>query len=99
MAEEGVYMDIDGVQNIASTFRQMGDVMDAVSKGLEIAIDILRTAAFFGLVGTAAIAQYLDGIKPHVDTLASKFQELNLDVVGAVVSYRDGDVSGSKRFQ
>ena len=98
MSQEGVFMDIDSVQRMADGFRSMGDVMKAVGQGLEIAIDILRATAMFGLVGNLALANYLDGIKPHVDNLGTKFGEMNYDLIGAIVSYRDGDTSGSQRF-
>jgi hypothetical protein len=98
-AESGVYMDIDGVQRMADGYRSMGDLMKTIGQGLEIAIDTLKATAMFGLVGNLAMAHYLEGIKPHVDKLAEKFGELNLDLVGAIVSYRDGDTSGSKLFQ
>jgi hypothetical protein len=97
-SESGVFMDIDSVQRMADGFRSMGDVMKSVGQGLEIAIDILRATAMFGMVGNFALAHYLDGIKPHVDRLGEKFNELNYDLIGAIVSYRDGDTSGSQRF-
>ena len=97
-SESGVFMDIDGVQRIADGFRSMSDVMKTVGQGLEIAIDILRATAMFGMVGNFALARYLDGIKPHVDRLGEKFGELNYDLIGAIISYRDGDTSGSQRF-
>jgi phage-related protein len=99
MAEQGVYMDVDAVQGLADGFQNMGDVMNTVGQGLEIAIDVLRASAMFGMVGNLAIAAYLDNIKPAVQKLADKFSELNRDLIGAIVSYRDGDSSGSKRFQ
>lgn len=97
-SESGVFMDIDAVQRMADGFRSMGDVMKSVGQGLEIAIDILRATAMFGMVGNLALAHYLDGIKPHVDRLGEKFSELNFDLIGAIISYRDGDSSGSQRF-
>lgn len=97
-SESGVFMDLDAVQRMADGFRSMGDVMKNVDQGLEIAINILKATAMFGLVGNLALARYLEGIKPHVDRLGEKFSELNYDLVGAIVSYRDGDTSGSQRF-
>ncbi len=99
MTEQGVYMDVDAVQGMAERFQQISDVMKAVSKALEIAIMTLRVTAFVGLVGGAAVERYLSRIKPQVDKLAEKTGELHMDLIGAIVSYRDGDTSGSKRFQ
>jgi len=99
MAEEGVFMDYNAVQRMSDGFRSMADVMKTVGQGLEIAIDTLKVSAMFGLVGNLALANYLDNIKPHVDRLGEKFSELSYDLMGAIISYRDGDTSGSKRFQ
>jgi hypothetical protein len=99
MAEEGVYMDYNAVQRMSDGFRNMADVMKTVGQGLEIAIDTLKVTAMFGMVGNLALAHYLENIKPHVDRLGEKFSELGYDLMGAIISYRDGDTSGSKRFQ
>lgn len=96
MAE--VSMDFDTVQNMADGFRTAAETLQAVSTALEVAIAILKATAFLGLVGNAALAMYLEGIKPNVDRLAATCDELNLDLIGAIASLRDGDLSGSQRF-
>ncbi len=96
MAE--VSMDFDAVQQMADGFNTASETLSAVSTALEVAIAILKATAFFGLVGNAALAMYLEGIKPNVDRLAATCEELNLDLIGAISSIRDGDVSGSQRF-
>lgn len=99
MTEQGVFMDVNAVQNMANRFDQISDVLKNVSKAMEIAITTLRITAFVGMVGGAALERYLSRIKPEVDKLAAKTSELHMDLMGAIVSYRDGDSSGSKRFQ
>ena len=96
MAE--VSMDYDAVQQMADGFHDAAETLQAVSKALEVAIAILKATAFLGLVGNAALAQYLEGIKPNVDRLAQTCDELNMDLIGAITSLRDGDTSGSQRF-
>jgi hypothetical protein len=96
MAE--VSMDYDAVQSMADGFKASAQTLQAVSKALEVAISILKQTAMFGLIGNFALARYLEGIKPHVDKLAETCDELNMDLVGAIVSLRDGDYSGSQRF-
>jgi hypothetical protein len=98
MAEDGVYMDIDGVTKMAEQFNHFGDVLDAVNKALEAAIMILKVTAFVGLVGGLAIEHYLEQIQPNVKKLSDKCKEMHLDLIGAIVSYRDGDDTGSQRF-
>jgi len=93
-----VSMDYDAVQTMSDGFSTSCDILRGVSTALEVAIGILRATAMFGLVGNAALAQYLEGIKPNVDRLADTCEELSQDLVGAIVSLRDGDYSGSQRF-
>lgn len=96
MAE--VSMDFDAVQAMSDGFNVAAETLEAVSIALEVAISILKATAFLGLVGNAALAQYLEGIKPNVDRLAGTCDELHLDLIGAISSIRDGDMSGSQRF-
>ncbi len=96
MAE--VSMDYGEVQKLADGFRTAGDTLEAVGKALEVAIGILKATAFFGLVGNLALAHYLEGIKPNVDRLAATCEEMSMDLVGAIISLRDSDTSGSQRF-
>lgn len=96
MAE--VSMDYNAVQNMADGFRNSSDVLKSVSQALEVASSILKATAMFGMIGNLALAMYLDNIKPHVDKLAASCEELNLDLIGAIASLRDGDYSGSQRF-
>jgi hypothetical protein len=47
---------------------------------------------------TAAAAAFADRIRPNVEKAANKMHELSGDITGAIKAYRDGDMSGSKRF-
>jgi hypothetical protein len=96
MAE--VSMDYDVVQSMSDGFKNSSEVLQGVSKALEVAIGILKATALFGLVGNYALAMYLEGIKPNVDKLATTCEEMSMDLIGAITSLRDGDNSGSQRF-
>lgn len=96
MAE--VSMDYAVVESMAEGFRGAADTLNSVNSALETAAAILRASAFVGMVGNLALAQYLDNIQPNVARLAATCDELNSDLLGAVASLRDGDLSGSQRF-
>lgn len=96
MAE--VSMDYDAVQTMSDGFGTASETLQGVSQALEVAITILKATAFLGLVGNLAMARYLEGIKPNVDRLSATCEELSMDLIGAIVSLRDGDQSGSQRF-
>ncbi len=98
MAEE-VFMDVPQVQKMAEAFGNFGDILQGISKVLEMTIMVLRTTAFVGLVGGIAVERYLSVIKPRVEKMAQKMLELQGDLQGAISNYQTGDDSGSRRFR
>jgi hypothetical protein len=93
-----VYMDIPAVRGMASSFGTISDVLKAVAKVLELLANILKTTAFIGMVGGAAIAQFLDMIRPDIEDMAEKCAELDKDLSGSVDAYEQGDAQGATRF-
>lgn len=91
-------MDYDAVEDMASGFSTANDVLEAISTALQAAIAILKATAFLGMIGNAALAFYLEGIKPNVDRLAATTEELSQDLRNAVAIVRDGDTTVSSRF-
>jgi uncharacterized protein YukE len=93
-----VYMDIPAVRNMAKRFDNISDVLNNVSRTLQALITILRTTAFIGAVGGAAVLQFMEMIKPHVDRMARKCAELSKDLDASVTAYERGDAQGATRF-
>jgi hypothetical protein len=93
-----VYMDVPAVRGMASSFGTIGDMLKAVAKVLEVLSTILKTTAFIGLVGGAAIAQFIDMIRPDIDKMAEKCTELDKDLSTSVDAYERGDAEGAARF-
>ncbi|MBI5354402.1 MAG: hypothetical protein HZB50_17310 [Chloroflexi bacterium] len=97
MADE-VFMDIPRVEQMSKSFETFGSILEGVAKAL-LAISIaMKAAAWISFGATAAAAAYADRIRPNVDKAAQKMHELSGDITGAIKAYRDGDLSGSKRF-
>ena len=97
MADE-VFMDIPRVEQMGKSFETFGSILEGVAKAL-LAISIaLKAAAWISFGATAAAAAYADRIRPNVDKAAQKMHELSGDINSAIKAYRDGDLSGSKRF-
>jgi len=97
MAEE-VFMDIPQVERMAKAFNTFGETLDAVSRVLQGIVMTLRVSAFLTLGGGAAAAVWLDRIQKNMKRMADKMRELSGDVNDAIRAYRDGDLSGSRRF-
>jgi hypothetical protein len=97
MAEE-VYMDIPQVERMSKSFETFGDVLDGVAKTLRALSIVLKASALITLGGSAAAATFVDRIIPNVQRASNKMKELSGDITSAIKAYRDGDMSGSKRF-
>lgn len=93
-----VYMDIPAVRTMAKNFGTVGEVLGMVSKVLEALMLILNTTAFIGLVGGAAVAHYINMVKPRIDEMAAKCEELMVDLNASVDAYERGDALGATRF-
>ncbi|MCP4421245.1 MAG: hypothetical protein GY805_31930 [Chloroflexi bacterium] len=97
-SQQGVYMDTDAVRGMAKNFGSIGDVLQAVNKAMQTLSTILKTTAFIGLVGGYAVAQYIDQIRPQIEEMAEKCEELNKDLDASVKAYESGDELGSTKF-
>ena len=95
---QGVYMDTDAVRGMAKTFGTISEVLLTVAKTLEALSMTLKTTAFVGLVGGYAVAQFIDQIKPRIEDMGEKCEELNKDLDASVDAYERGDELGSTRF-
>ncbi|MCB0210683.1 MAG: hypothetical protein KDJ52_15190 [Anaerolineae bacterium] len=93
-----VYMNVPDVQGIASTFNTLNEVLQGVLKALEVIVNLLKGAAFMGLVGASAIAHFVETLKPPIEQMAEKFQELNKDLTDSIKAYENGDQLGATRF-
>jgi len=93
-----IYMEIPAVQQMAKTFEQLGEILEAVSKVLDGLSMTLKVTAFMGLVGGLAVAFFIDRINPQLKDLAEKCQELSEDVEASVTAYENGDATGATRF-
>lgn len=98
MSSQGVFMDTDAVRGMAKNFGQIGEVLSAVNKALEALSTVLKATAFIGMVGGMAVAMYIDQMRPQIEEMAEKCEELDQDLVASVDAYERGDELGSTRF-
>ena len=97
MADE-VYMDVPAVRDMAKSFGNIGETLDAVNKVLEGLLTVLKTTAFIGLVGGYALIAFIEMIKPYIEQMAEKCRELMDDLNKSVDAYERGDALGATRF-
>ena len=74
------FMVTEKMKNVATGFDTVGSVLNVVSMALEAAIMALKAASFISLGATAWMERYLSNIKPKVDTLAKKCDEIGTDI-------------------
>ena len=97
-SSQGVYMDTQAVRGMAKSFGSIGDVLQAVNKAMQTLSNVLKATAFVGLIGGYAVAQYIDSIRPQIEEMAEKCEELDKDLAASVDAYERGDELGSTRF-
>jgi hypothetical protein len=97
MAQE-VFMDIPQVEKMSKSFATFGDTLDVVAKTLEAVSMLLKATAWLSLGSTAAVAAYIDNILPNIRRAAEKLKEISGDIMSAIKAFRDGDMTGSRRF-
>ncbi|HEX8597829.1 MAG TPA: hypothetical protein VF952_04860 [Chloroflexia bacterium] len=98
MAVNRVYMDVPAVRDLAKRFHAISEVLTAVGKTLDVLSTVLKTTAFMGLVGGAAVARFIDGIRPDIVRMAEKCAELDHDLKLSVDAFERGDDQGATRF-
>jgi hypothetical protein len=98
MATNEVYMNVPAVRDISKNFGNIGEVLTNVVKVLDVLINTLKAVAFIGLVATAALAQFLEMIKPYIEQMAEKCAELSKDLGASVDAYERGDALGATKF-
>jgi hypothetical protein len=97
-SQQGVYMDTDAVRGMAKSFGTIGDVLQGVNKAMEMLSNTLKATAFVGLVGGLAVAHYIDAIRPQIEDIPEKCEELDKDLAASANAYERGDELGSTRF-
>lgn len=97
MAAE-ISMDFEIVTAMADNVLGAVHQLETVDQTLRAAIAKLYDSSFTGLVGDALVEDYTGTIQPQLANVATALGELHSDLLGAIGSLRDGDLSGSQRF-
>lgn len=93
-----VEMNIPEVEKMSKSFETFGEVLDGVAKTLEAISALLKATAWLSMGSTAAVAAFIDRILPNIKRVAASMRTIASDIVSAIKAYRDGDLSGSRRF-
>jgi len=89
------YMDTDKMKNVQNGFDTIAGVLRVVSMALEAAIMALKAASFISLGATAWMERYLSNIKPKVDALAKKLDEMGEDIGKSIEMHIQAAESGN----
>lgn len=97
MADE-IFMDVPAVRDMSKKFGDMGDNLKTVSQTLENMMNILKASAFIGNFGGAALASYMENIKPSIDQFAESCTTMADDLTSSADAYERGDAAGATKF-
>lgn len=98
MAAKQIYMEVSAVTQISKTVNTVGQVLKTVAKVLEVLSTTLKATAFIGLVGGAAVANYIDQFRPQIEKMAEKCIEITKDINTAIKNFQNQDFTASGRF-
>jgi hypothetical protein len=98
MANNEVYMNVPIVRGFAKTLGELSNVLNNVSKVLDAALTLLKTTAFIGAVGGAAIIHMIETVKPPIDKMAKLCEQLGHDVDAAATKFETGDAKIATPF-
>ncbi|NNJ09790.1 WXG100 family type VII secretion target [Chloroflexales bacterium ZM16-3] len=98
MAVDGVYMDVPVVRDFSKKFSQISETLTQVVKVLTALSNVLKATAFIGAVGGAAVAYFIDTVKPYIENVAEKCGEISQDLTASVDAFERGDELGAARF-
>lgn len=97
-AGQEVFMKTDVVRGMAKDFKSIGQFLQGVAKTLEALSTTLKVTAFIGLVGGYALANVIDKIKPQIEQMADKCENMGKELESSVNAYENGDALGATRF-
>lgn len=95
---DGVYMDVPAVRDFSKKFQEISETLTRVVNVLNTLSNVLKTTAFIGLVGGAAVQMFIDLVKPYIEQVANKCAELSTDLTASVDAFERGDELGAARF-
>lgn len=98
MPSENVFMNVPEIRTMSRRFDEIGGHLEMAANTLQSLMDNLKATAFFGAVGSAALANYLEQLKPVIDTLSQKCQEMSRDLENSATAYENNDANTSTYF-
>lgn len=93
-----VAMTYQTVTAVAQGFDQQAQILGAISKGLEAAIEILRAMAFASMGTSLALANYLQTIKDKIDKLVKLCNFYTQNLNKAVNDHKTGQYDAGSYF-
>jgi uncharacterized protein YukE len=97
MSVEEIYMDVPAVRDIGKQLNQISEVLKLVLKALDGIVNLLKTAAFLGLV-SASVATQFERTRSSIEKSAEQCADLSAKVERAASNYERGDLIAANRF-
>ncbi|MCB9453079.1 MAG: hypothetical protein H6672_16710 [Anaerolineaceae bacterium] len=92
-------IDYEAVAQSADGFKTTSEMLNKVNSALQGAMAYLKSDAFIGMVGGAALERYLANIQPKVEQLALKCEEISADLQEVIKIHQVEDEREAGNFQ
>jgi uncharacterized protein YukE len=94
-----VQMDFDMMDDMARLFKQGSQHMEDLMRALQDVAGRLEDGALLGKGGDAMADAIRSRLVTKIGRLQQKYDELSMDIYGALVDLRDGDTEAASRFK
>lgn len=93
-----IQMDYEAVQQMAQLSKQSADELEEMVGSLKAIVDQLEGGALIGRAGRSLSDGIGERLVPAVSRLKQKFDEISLDLLGALTDLRDSDSQAGGLF-
>ena len=94
-----IKMDYPSMEEMSHTFRNAAETMEDLIRELQIMARQLEDGVLLGRGGDSLRSVIGDKLVPAIKRLGDKFNELSMDIYGALVDLRDSDIEAESRFK
>lgn len=94
-----VQMDYDLMEEMAQIFREGSQQLEDTIRTMQGIAASLENGALLGRGGDVLASAIRDRLNARIARLQEKLEELQQDVMGALIDLRDGDKTAASRFK
>jgi len=93
-----IQMDYDAVQQMSQIAKATSDELNELATLLNNIADEMEGGIFLGRAGRTTTEAIRSRLNPAIGRMSQKFEEIQMDLIGALTDLRDSDSEAGGRF-